>query len=146
MSRPKDDWWGYARKVIRRYPEYEEKLRDLQKTSITPKYNPVGGSSGPGRMTEQAALRQLPPYEQACYDVVKKAIDSTRRKKNGKERVEIIKIYHFRKSHNLAGAAMQVYVSETTAKEWHREFVHLVIRNMKRAGLLWNGDQDNTAR
>ena len=145
MSKPRDDWWGYVRKVIRRYPEYDARLKDLQRASVTVNYNSTGGSSGPGRKTEQTALRQLPPYEQACHDAVKKALETTYRKPNGKERVMIIRLYHFKRTHNLAGAAMKVYVSESTAREWHRQFVHLVAKNMKQVGLLWNSDIDNTA-
>ena len=92
---------------------------------------PGGGSlSNP---TATAALRELSPINQKEHDAVRRAIAETRRYKDGQDRLAIIRLVFWDKSHTLSGAALAVSCSWRTAAEWHRQFIRLVANNF---GLL----------
>ena len=127
MSKPRYRWWGFARKMIRDYPELKEAWNDLHSQSMTADYSgmPKGGSAG--RTVESIALRQLPPDDQKVYDAVTRAIEITRVRPDGKDRLDLIRyVYWYKKLHTVKDGALQVYVSERTAERWHSDFVKLV--------------------
>ena len=64
---------------------------------------------------------------------VQKAIDETERMEDGKERLQLVEMVYFRRTHTLAGAARMIPCSYTTAQRYHAQFVKLVARNF---GLL----------
>lgn len=64
---------------------------------------------------------------------VEGAIAETERLVDGAERLRLIDLVLWKRTHTLQGAAMAVYVSERTAQEWHRQFIRLV---GKKRGLL----------
>lgn len=57
---------------------------------------------------------------------VEDAIAETERLADGVERLRLIDLVLWKRTHTLQGAAMAVYVSERTAQEWHRQFIRLV--------------------
>lgn len=126
MSRPRDPWWPYIKNVLRAYPAMQRELKARQMQSVTVHYNSTGGSSGPGRSTEQAALRELDPARQREYEAVHRAIRKTGYLPDGKLRNDLIRLVYFRKRYNLSGAAWACHVSERTAQRWHGEFIRLV--------------------
>ena len=44
MSRPRYDWWGYVKGMIRRYPALCRQYWDLHSQSVTALYGPQGGA------------------------------------------------------------------------------------------------------
>lgn len=126
MSKPRELWWGYVKNIVRTYPELEQELKELRRTKVTPNYNATGGSSGPGKTTENAALRELEPKKQKRYDAVEAALRKTRRFRDGSSRCRLIDLVYFRKSHTLQGAADSCHVSFGTAKIWNQNFLRLV--------------------
>lgn len=126
MSKPRDPWWPYVKNVLRAYPAMKRELEDLRRASVTVRYNQAGGGGGPGRTTEQTALRELPPARQREYDAVRKAITRTGHMQDGKLRNDIIRLVYFRKRYTLSGAAYACHVSYATAKNWHQHFLRLV--------------------
>lgn len=54
------------------------------------------------------------------------AIAETEQLVDGAERLRLIDLVLWKRTHTLQGAAMEVYVSERTAQEWHRQFIRLV--------------------
>ena len=42
----------YIKNVLRAYPGMKRELQALRQQSVTVRYNPAGGGSGPGRSTE----------------------------------------------------------------------------------------------
>ena len=127
MSKPRYMWWGFARKMIRAYPELKQAWNDLHSQSMTTDYSgmPKGGSAG--RTVESIALRQLPPDDQKVYDAVSKAVEITKRRPDGSDRISLIRyVYWHKKQHTVKDAALQVPVSKRTAERWHSEFVRLV--------------------
>ncbi len=127
MSKPRELWWGYVKNVVRTYPELEQELKELRRTKVTPNYNTNGGgSNGPNKTTENAALRELEPKKQKRYDAVEAALRKTRRFRDGSSRCRLIDLVYFRKSHTLQGAADSCHVSFGTAKIWNQNFLRLV--------------------
>jgi hypothetical protein len=57
---------------------------------------------------------------------VEEAIAETEQFVDGAERLRLIDLVLWKRTHTLQGAAMAVYVSERTAQEWHRQFIRLV--------------------
>lgn len=127
MSTPRYDWWPYVKGMIRRYPELLEKEKELHSMSLSPVLSglprPVNAVSDP---TGRAALRELPEINRRELSAVREAIQETGEMKTGKERLAIIRLVFWDKSHTLAGAALKIPCSDRTARQWHREFIYLV--------------------
>jgi len=96
--------------------------------SVTSNWTGMPRGTSPSRQTENAALKQLPRVEQQEYEAVKKAIATTERYRNGHERLSIIRMVLWKKTHTLEGAARMVPCSHKTARQWHGEFVRLVAK------------------
>lgn len=130
MSKPREPWWPYVKNILRAYPAMKRELEALQGASITVRYNPAGGGSGPGRTTEQTALRELPPAKMREYEAVRRTIRKTGRLPDGKLRNDLIRLVYFRRRYNLSGAAWAIHVSERTAIRWHGDFLRMVADNL----------------
>ena len=57
---------------------------------------------------------------------VEAAVGETKQLIDGQERIKLITLVFWKRTHTLQGAAMAVHVSERTAQEWHRQFIRLV--------------------
>ena len=57
---------------------------------------------------------------------VEDAIAETEQLVDGAERLRLIDLVLWKRTHTLQGAALACYVSERTAQEWHRQFIRLV--------------------
>ena len=57
---------------------------------------------------------------------VEAAVKETEQLADGGERLRLIDLVLWRRTHTLQGAALACYVSERTAQEWHRQFIRLV--------------------
>ena len=126
MSKPHYDWWGYVKGMIRRYPALKEELSDIRSTSETASYSGMPGGSGPSRTTELVAIRELPTTKQREYEAVRRAIATTERYRDGRDRLKVIRLVFWDGTHTLDGAALQVPCSFWTAQNWHCEFIRLV--------------------
>lgn len=83
----------------------------------------TGSVSDPTAMT---ALRELPPVHRNELNAVRQAIEETKALKNGDERLEMVRLVFWAKTHTVVGVAMKFSRAERTVKEWHREFIRLV--------------------
>lgn len=126
MSRPRFDWWTYVKGMIRRYPQLKARLADLHTASGTPKYDGMPRSHNASRTTESIAIRELPTVEQREYESVRRATETTERYGNGRDRLKVIKLVLWDRSHTLEGAALMIPCSYKTARKWHGEFIRLV--------------------
>ena len=133
MSKPRDIWWSYVKAMTYRYPALCTLHQQALSQQITPAYSGQSGGSGSGRKTEQAVVRALTRTETREYEAVHLAIRQTRQLPGGAERLRLIRLVYWKRSHTLTGAAMAVHVSIPTAKRWHGEFIRLVAKNF---GLL----------
>ncbi len=128
MSSPRYAWWGYVKAIIRQYPEMKKEYADLHQPSITANCTGMPGGGGVGRPTEAIAIRELPSTRQREYESVRRAIEVTAHKASGRERLKLMELVYWRKSHNLEGAARRIPCSEATAWRWHGDFIRLVAR------------------
>ncbi len=127
MSRTHYGWWAYVKDMIRRYPSLREQLSDLQSQSTTADYSGTPhGSGGESRAVENLAIRELPHNEQREYEAVRGAVAHTRMMPSGKDRLKIIELVFWQRSHTLEGAAASVPVSYRQAQRYHAEFILLV--------------------
>lgn len=60
---------------------------------------------------------------------VRKAVNETRAMQDGEERLKLIRLVFWDKTHTLDGAAMAVNCSDRTARRWHTDFIKCVARN-----------------
>lgn len=125
MSNPRYDWWPYVKGMIRRYPDLKRQYDALHETGTTAPLTGMPRGNSVSNPTANAALRELPPIHQKEYEAVHKAVEATRQRKDGTDRLKVIELVFWKRSHTLAGAAMQVPCSYDTAQEWHREFIRL---------------------
>lgn len=126
MSKPRYRWWGYVRNLVRDYPALDQELQDLRSQQITSSLDHVHGHGIPGRSTEDAALRQLSPAKQAAHDAISKAIEQTRSRSNGEDRIKLIDMVFWRQTHTLDGAAYALGYSYDRAKQLQGDFLRLV--------------------
>ena len=133
MSTPRYDWWPYVKGMIRRYPDLCLKEATLHDTAITANISgmPCGGKRTD--KTADAALRTLPEVNRRELEAVRAAVNETKTQDSGNLRLELVKLYYWKRSRTLFGAAEDVHVSRSTAKRWNTEFVKLVAKNF---GLL----------
>jgi len=134
LSSPRYDWWPYVKGMIRRYPELCARQEELRRTKMSPNLTGMPGAHGQtSDPVADAALRELPEINRRELEAVRQAIEETRALPNGEERLEMVKLVFWKKTHTLEGVAIKCYISYPTAKRWHKEFILLVGENF---GLL----------
>lgn len=129
MSKPRYDWWGYVKSMIRKYPRLREEYVALHNISLVPAYEEkVAAKNEIQRKIESLAIRELPSTKQREYEAVKGAVEITEGYAGGAHRIKLIRLVFWDKSHTLAGAALTIPCSMSTAKRWHGEFIRLVAK------------------
>ena len=127
MSKPRYHWWAYAKAMVRMYPQLKREYDALHAQRVTTAPDSVpGGKGGVSRAAEITALRQLPPARQAEYDAVTKAIELTNKRQSAADRLALIDLVFWKGTHKLEGAAMKLYISDSTARRYHTDFLRLV--------------------
>jgi hypothetical protein len=106
-----------------------EDLRNIREQSVVPAYGATGRGTGVNRAAESVALRELPFDDMKEYLAVEKTIRDTMRYPNGADRVKLIEMVFFKRTHTLHGAAMALFVSYGTAKNWHNKFIERTAEN-----------------
>lgn len=129
MSKPRYRWWGYVKGMIRAYPDLQREYAALHSPSVTANYSGMPKGGGEGRGVEALALRELPGTEQREYEAVRRAVEATERYRNGRERLTVIRLVLWGRSHTLEGAALQVSCHYKTVQGWHNDFIRLVAKN-----------------
>ena len=129
MSKPRYIWWGYVKGMIRKYPQLSAALELLREPSSTPNYEQIGHGYGISKPTELSALKELPKSSMRELEAVEQAIKSTRALVDGEERLQMIKLVYWGKTHTLEGAAQCLHRSWRTVAQWHGDFIREVARN-----------------
>lgn len=121
-------WWTFAKGMVREYPANAAELGELHAVGLTAKYSlePPGG--GPGRTTEAVALRELPPDRQKHYDAVRTALERLVAMPDGVVRLRLVQIYYWdtKTKHTLSGVAIEIGISDSTARRWNGIFLRQV--------------------
>lgn len=129
MSRPRYDWWPYVKGMIRRYPDLKAERVELQQQTVTQQLSGMPGGGGTGRTAEQCAIRELSGVKQREYKAVDRAVKSTLSiTGSGEDRMRIIELVFWKRSHTLEGAAQEVHCSYRTARRYHGEFIMSVAK------------------
>lgn len=133
MSKPRYDWWPYVKGMIRRYPDLHLQYLAMREPTITPRYDATPGSGLPSDSTASTALKALSPINQREHDAVDAAISTLHQTAEGEERLHMVKMIFFLRTHTIEGASQELHRSWRTVAEWHRDFIRDVARNF---GLL----------
>ena len=121
------EWWGYCKHIIRQYPRLKKEIETPLAVSITPNYGGDGGGGGGiSNPTERAVIHDLNPRDQKRFDAVDEAIRITLKKTNGQDIVRVIDMVYFARTHTIAGAALEIPISESQAGRWNGYFIRLV--------------------
>ncbi len=126
MSKPRYNWWPYVLNMIRDYPFRKRDYDALHQQQVTAKTSGLPGGGGASRTLENIVLRQLPAAEQREYDAVHKAITMTKMLHSGDIRLKVVRHTLITGRYNIAGAAMQLGISEKCAKTYRWEFIMTV--------------------
>lgn len=126
MSKPRYGWWSYAKHMVRKYPELKKEYEVLHDVHITARITGVSRNDIQSNPTERAALRELPAARQREYDAVEKAINLTRTQPTGSVRLMLIDLVFWKRTHNITGASLKLHISESTAINYHTDFIRLV--------------------
>lgn len=59
-------------------------------------------------------------------EAVRDAVTETGQLVDGAERLKLVDMVLWKRTHTVQGAAMAIFVSDRTAQEWHRQFIRLV--------------------
>lgn len=129
MSKPRYIWWGYVKGMIRRYPQLTAALELLKEPSSTPNYEQIGHGYGVSKPTELAALKELPRSSMKEWEAVDAAIKSTRYAADGEEKLQMIDLVYWHKTHTLEGASQVLHRSWRTVAQWHGDFIREVAKN-----------------
>lgn len=114
--------------MIRRYPELKAAYADLHSQSMTANYSGMPRGGGASRAAEAVAIRELPSVRQREFEAVRRAVEATEWMKGGRDKLKIIDLVFWKRSHTLEGAALMIPCSYMTARRYHSEFIMLVAR------------------
>ncbi len=127
MSKPRDDWWLNAVRMVRNYPARKKEYEELHSQSLVADLSGMPKGGGVGRAVEDIALRQMAPAKQQEYDAVKRAIAITELYPDGKRRVELIRQMYWKgRKQNIDSVTIDIHVASATGKRWHSSFIRLV--------------------
>lgn len=127
MSKPHDDWWFNAVRMVRNYPARKQEYEELHNQSLVADMSGMPRGIGASRATEDIALRQMAPAKQQEYDAVTRAVEITKLLPSGDKRIELIeRMYWKGRKLNIDSVIMSVGVADITGKRWHGAFIRLV--------------------
>ena len=129
MSTPRYDWWPYVKGMIRRYPALCREYEELHTTNVTANLSGMPGSHSGSRTVENIAIRELPATKQREYEAVRRAIETLQNAPGGMDKLKVIELMYWKRSHTLDGAAMSVGYSYAEGRKLHRHFIYAVAQN-----------------
>lgn len=121
-------WWGFVKSMIRLYPARVAELKARQNARITVNFEAAAGGCGLRRPTENLAMASLGTPIDREVEAVRLAIEHTRAMPDGDDRLRLIDLVYWSRSHTLKGACEEIPTSETTGQRWHAEFIYTVSR------------------
>ena len=129
MSKPRYGWWPYVKSMIRRYPALKEQHDNLLRMQITPSYSGMAGGGGDGRGLENTVIRAMSQNETREYEAVEAALAELEMRRDGADMRRLIEMVYWNRTHTIAGAAMDIHVSEITALRWNRDLIYTVAKH-----------------
>lgn len=127
MSKPRDDWWSNAVRMVRNYPARKAEYEELHTQSLVSDMSGMPRGNGTARTTENIVLRQMAPMKQQEYDAVTRAIEITKLLPRGADRVKLIEQMYWKgRKLRIDSVIYGLGVAEATGKRWHSAFIRLV--------------------
>lgn len=127
MSKPRDDWWTNAVRMVRNYPARKAEYEELHTQSLLADMSGMPRGNGTARTTENIVLRQMAPMKQQEYDAVTRAIEITKLLPRGADRVKLIEQMYWKgRKLRIDSVIYGLGVAEATGKRWHSAFIRLV--------------------
>lgn len=111
MSKPRYKWWSYAKAMIRDYPALCREFSTISETNTS------------------VHVKDLPTNRQREYEAVRRAIVYTQHRPGAYQRMQLIDLLFWKRSHTLVSVAQKIHVSYPTAKRYSAEFIRLVGEN-----------------
>ena len=126
------DWRRQARRALYDYPRLKKKQGETEQ-QITPVYGGAAVQHSASRVTENVALRStLTEAEANIISAVEFAVKMQRYYRNGAERVRMIELVYFKRTHTIEGAAEIVHYSSDAVWRWNTEILTAVYVGMKK--------------
>lgn len=127
MSKPRDDWWSNAIRMVMNYPNRVREHNALHSQSLVAEMSGMPSGHGVSRTTENIALMEMPPMKQKEYEAVTRAIEITKLLPDGDKRMELIsRMYWQGGKLGIGDVVYQVGIGEATGKRWHARFIRIV--------------------
>lgn len=126
-------WRSEARAALRQYPRAKRRQSETGEMRITPAYGGVPGGGAASRTTEDVALAvKLTPHEENVISAVEFMMKMQCAYPNAQERMKMIRLVYFQRTHTLAGAALECHYSEDALKKWNSEIMAAVYVALKK--------------
>lgn len=126
------DWRKQARRALREYPRLKKKQGENEQ-QITPVYGGSPVQHGATRVTENVALRStLTEAEENIISAVEFAVQMQNSYYNGAERIRMIQLVYFKRTHTIEGAAEIVHYSPDALWRWNTEILTAVYVGLKK--------------
>lgn len=87
-------------------------------------------------LKEYPKAKRKPPgdrtaREDKLIDIVERTLSEIEHMRDGRHRVELIRLTYFDRSHTLYGAAMTIPISERQAKKWNNALMMVMAEKMQ---------------
>ena len=87
-------------------------------------------------LREYPKAKKKPPEDRTDREsqliaVVDRTLSEIERMRDGRHRVELIRLTYFERSHTLYGAALTIPISERQAKKWNNTLMMVMAEKMK---------------
>ena len=126
------DWRREARRALRDYPRLKRKQGDNEQ-QITAQYSGVAVQHSASRVTENVALRStLTEREENIISAVEMAMWMQQHYPNGAERVRMMELVYFKRTHTIEGAAEIVHSSPDALWRWNTEILTAVYVGLRK--------------
>ena len=129
MSGSKYKWYRDAVWLLRDYPALKARKRDAQEASLIAAYGekmPHGNNTQ--RTTENLALREISPLDEARLDVVEQAVREMEMTPDGATVIRIVEMMDWRRTHTADGVALVMHLSRRSVIRKREKLIKLIAR------------------
>lgn len=130
MSKPRYNWWPYVCRVVQDYPALRCRAEEAMETRTTASLDGQPRGGGISNPTERAVIRAMSGTDYRDMEAVERAIEQTKHMRWGKQRLDLLRMVYWDKTHTLQGAAITVPCGIKMARQWSVEFKYLVAHYM----------------
>lgn len=130
MSKPRYRWWGYICGIMYDYRGKKAKIEDALSLRVTASLSGQPHASGVHSPVEDAVIRAVSADDYREVEAVDRAIEATLRCTYGKQRVELVRMVYWDKTHTIVGAGMVVGCEGKLARRWSADFKYYVAHYM----------------